>query len=44
VRAGANVLVAGSAIFEAEDPPLAARRLREAAMSASEPTVHRPSP
>jgi ribulose-phosphate 3-epimerase len=44
VRAGANVLVAGSAIFEAEDPPLAARRIREAAVSASGPTAHRPGP
>jgi ribulose-phosphate 3-epimerase len=44
VRAGANVLVAGSAIFEAADPLLAARRIREAAVSASAPTVHRPSP
>jgi ribulose-phosphate 3-epimerase len=44
VRAGANVLVAGSAIFEADDPLLAARRIREAAVSASGPTVHRPSP
>ncbi len=33
-RAGANVLVAGSAIFEAEDPMLAARRIREAAVNA----------
>jgi ribulose-phosphate 3-epimerase len=44
VNAGANVLVAGSAIFEAEDPLLAARRIREAATSASGPTVHRSSP
>jgi ribulose-phosphate 3-epimerase len=44
VRAGANVLVAGSAIFEADDPLLAARRIREAAVSASGPTVHPPSP
>jgi ribulose-phosphate 3-epimerase len=44
VGAGANVLVAGSAIFEADDPLLAARRLREAAASASGATVHRPSP
>jgi len=44
VSAGANVLVAGSAIFEADDPLLAARRIREAAASASEATVHRPSP
>jgi ribulose-phosphate 3-epimerase len=33
-RAGANILVAGSAIFEAEDPMLAARRIREAAVNA----------
>jgi pentose-5-phosphate-3-epimerase len=44
VSAGANVLVAGSAIFDAEDPLLAARRIREAAASASGPAVHRPSP
>jgi ribulose-phosphate 3-epimerase len=44
VKAGANVLVAGSAIFEAEDPLLAARRIREAAVRASGPTLHRPGP
>ncbi|HEX9376506.1 MAG TPA: ribulose-phosphate 3-epimerase [Actinomycetota bacterium] len=33
-RAGANVLVAGSAIFLQPDPPAAARRIREAAESA----------
>jgi ribulose-phosphate 3-epimerase len=44
VSAGANVLVAGSAIFEAGDPLLAAQRLREAAARASWPTEHRPSP
>jgi ribulose-phosphate 3-epimerase len=34
-RAGANVLVAGSAIFEAEDPLFEARRIREAAENAA---------
>ncbi|MGH3733227.1 MAG: ribulose-phosphate 3-epimerase [Acidimicrobiales bacterium] len=34
IRAGANVLVAGSAIFATHDPLGAARELREAAMSA----------
>jgi ribulose-phosphate 3-epimerase len=32
-KAGATVLVAGSAIFGADDPAAAARRIREAAMS-----------
>jgi thiamine monophosphate synthase len=34
VQAGARVLVAGSAVFEAPDPPAAARAIREAALAA----------
>jgi len=33
VRAGADVLVAGSAIFGAPDPPAAARAIRAAAVA-----------
>jgi ribulose-phosphate 3-epimerase len=36
VRAGADILVAGSAIFEAEDPRAAARSIRAAALAALE--------